>query len=92
MKHPDTAALANAIQKTHGGLATHLRTEQVYEQAPTGETVWHGPVDVFELRGHPAATVAYAWFESGKYRTVLGVGAVDCARRAVHAWILAGCP
>ena len=47
----------------------------------SGETVWTGEVQVFELRGHPGAARAYAWSHATdgtkrKFIAVLGVGPV----------------
>lgn len=52
--------LANVILKLHGAEATHIESVPVKETFQ-GKTVWDGIVEVFELRGHPKATHAYAW-------------------------------
>jgi len=86
-------ALLDAIRHLHGCEARHLATDHVHEVAPTGETVWDGDVEVFEVVGHPQASRCYAWSEptpAGKRRffAALHVGAVDSAARAVQGSIL----
>jgi hypothetical protein len=56
----DVERLRTAIRDLHGVEATHLRTEPVHETF-RGETVWDGVVEVFAVRGHPKAGLAYAW-------------------------------
>ena len=43
----------------HGVKSTHLRSEPVHETFQ-GTTVWKGFVEVFALKGHPKAGLAYA--------------------------------
>ena len=55
-----------------------------------GETVWEGVVEVFVLKDHPQARVAYAWThetDPGRLRhvAVLGVPPVNNAQDAVRA-------
>ena len=52
--------LRGVIEKLHGASATHVESVPVKETFQ-GKTVWEGIVEVFELRGHPRATHAYAW-------------------------------
>ncbi len=52
--------LRDAIRQMHGVDAFHVESVPVKE-AFQGKTVWEGIVEVFELRGHPKATHAYAW-------------------------------
>ena len=52
--------LRDAIEKLHGGKATHHASVPVKEVF-NGETVWDGIVEVFHLEGHPKANTAYAW-------------------------------
>lgn len=52
--------LKDVIRKLHGAEATHVESVPVKETFQ-GKTVWEGIVEVFELRGHPKATHAYAW-------------------------------
>jgi hypothetical protein len=87
--------LAKAIRDLHGVEPTHVRSEPIRETF-AGKTVWEGVVEVFSVRGHPTAGIAYAWShetdEGGRrYVAVLGVppvnGAVDAVRAAVMAEI-----
>jgi hypothetical protein len=55
--------------------------------------VWSGSVSVFDLKGHPKATRAYAWSSPmagsrrHRYRTVLNIPPVDSPEAAVRASI-----
>lgn len=87
-------ALIEAIRHMHGCKARHVETARVHETAPTGEVVWSGVVEVFELIGHASAQRAYAWSEATKgtrrrFFAVVHVGRVDSAAAAVRASILA---
>ena len=83
--------LRRAIRDLHGVESTYLRSEPVRETF-RGETVWDGVVEVFALKGHPEAGLAYAWShetdEGGRrYLAVLGVAPIATARDAVRAAI-----
>lgn len=52
--------LRDTIRRLHGAEARHVESVPVKESFQ-GKTVWEGIVEVFELRGHPKATHAYAW-------------------------------
>jgi hypothetical protein len=87
-------ALIDAIRHMHDCGARHIETVHVREVAPTGEVVWEGDVELFELVGHAKAKKAYAWSETttGKKRrffAALHVGKVDSAAQAVRGSILA---
>lgn len=89
----DRERLRKAIRDLHGVEATHLRSEPVHETFE-GTTVWDGVVEVFRLKNHPKALLAYAWShetdEGGRrYVAVLGVPPVTSARDAVRASIAA---
>ena len=86
--------LHRTILDLHGVQSSHLRSETVHE-AVDGETVWKGVVEVFALKGHPKAGLAYAWGQDTadggrRYFAVLGVGPIKSARDAVCALIVAG--
>ena len=86
-------ALLDAIRHLHGCEARHLATDHVHEVAPTGETVWDGDVEVFEVVGHPQASRCYAWSGADTRRQApllrsAARGAVDSAARAVQGSIL----
>ena len=87
-------ALIDAIRHLHDCGAKHVETVHVHEVAPTGEVVWDGDVEVFDLIGHAKVKRAYAWSEStagGRRRffAALHVSPVDSAIKAVQASILA---
>ena len=88
-------ALIEAIRHMHGCEATWVESVGVHERAPSGDTVWEGEVQVFELEGHPGADRAYAWSEATegekrRFYAVLEAEPVTSAATAVRASILAG--
>jgi hypothetical protein len=52
--------LQAAIQQLHNCDSRHLETVEVTETFQ-GKVIWHGKVEVFEIREHPKARVCYAW-------------------------------
>lgn len=52
--------LQQVIHRIHGVHSTHIKSVPVTERF-NGKVIWDGIVEVFELRGHPKATHAYAW-------------------------------
>lgn len=87
----DPARLQRAIRDLHGLDAEHVESVPVREEF-RGETIWDGDVEVFRVRGHPQATMAYAWSylaDDGqlKHVAVLGAGHIKSAREAVQAAI-----
>ena len=71
----NASELKQAVEKTHGGVATLIEAVQISETYQ-GKPVWEGVVHVFELTGHPTATRCYAWssaVESGKKRRFYAV-------------------
>lgn len=88
-------ALQNAVEGQHGCSATFERVERVVERYE-GQPVWAGPVHIFKIRGHPAATICYAWSDpvpdSDRRRiyAVLQAGPVTSAAEAVRAAIVQG--
>jgi hypothetical protein len=89
-----TNELSAAIESQHGGRATFVQSVPV-EEVHDGKTVWMGVVHVFDLIGHPKATLAYAWSSpvegSNKRRffAVLHTDAIKSPRDAVRAAIVA---
>jgi hypothetical protein len=72
------------------------RSEPVHETFQ-GQTAWEGVVEVFALKGHPKAGLAYVWShetdEGGhRYVAVLGVPPVNSAQDTVRASIVAETP
>jgi len=72
---------------------THLRSAPVHETFE-GKTAWEGVVEVFALKGHPKASLAYGWsYETDaggrRYVAVLGVPSIASALDAVRASIAA---
>ena len=62
MREAPVEALQQAVEGLHDCKASLNRVEQVRETFK-GETAWEGTVHVFDLEGHEAASVAYAWSE-----------------------------
>jgi hypothetical protein len=86
-------ALVEAIRHMHSVEAKHVETAHVHEKAPTGETVWSGDVEVFEIE-HPKTKRCFAWSEATtgakrRFFAVLAVTPIDSAAMAVRASILA---
>ncbi|HEX7999113.1 MAG TPA: hypothetical protein VF528_12050 [Pyrinomonadaceae bacterium] len=83
--------LQKAIRKLHGCEADHVETVPVNETFQ-GRPVWQGEVEVFNLRGHPKATRAYAWShktdKGERFVAVLELPPVDSAQTAVKAAIV----
>ena len=86
--------LRDAIRHLHGAEATHVESVPVTETFQ-GKTVWDGIVEVFELRGHPAASRVYAWahdtddpVKPRRHVTVLHLHPIRSARDAVRAAIV----
>jgi hypothetical protein len=87
-------ALVDAIRHLHGAEAHWVESVPVHEKTPTGETVWDGEVQVFDLVGHPNASRAYAWSHATegnrrRFHAVLGLPPVNDAAMAVRTAILA---
>lgn len=85
--------LKQAVESQHGGTATFAQSVPIREEHD-GQTVWDGVVSVFDLKGHPKATRAYAWsyeLPDGKRRffAVLGIPLINGPRDAVRAAIVA---
>jgi hypothetical protein len=84
--------LRETIRRLHGAEAEHVESVPVKETFQ-GKTVWEGIVEVFDLKGHPQATRAYAWThdtDDGRKRdvTVLHVAPIDSPLAAVRASII----
>jgi hypothetical protein len=85
--------LQKTIRDLHGVESTHLRSEPVCETFE-GQTLWEGVVEVFALKGHPKAGLAYAWSQptddgGRRYVAVLGVNPIKSARDAVRVSLAA---
>ena len=88
---------SNIVEQAGRGLSdspVEPKAVHVREQAPSGELVWAGDVEAFDLSGHPSATRAYAWSEATtgtrrRFFAVLQAGPVTSATGAVQASILA---
>jgi hypothetical protein len=52
--------LRKAVERLHGGGLRLVRSVRVSESFDC-KSVWEGVVHIFELKGHPTASRAYAW-------------------------------
>jgi hypothetical protein len=78
-----------AVEKAAGCPAKHLRTALVIEGWKK-EIVWQGEVEVFTLKGHRKAKVAFGWRNpEGDFTAVLGIPPVESPNTAVRAAIAA---
>jgi hypothetical protein len=87
--------LRETIERLHECEAAHLETVPVTETFQ-GQTVWQGEVEVFRLRGHPKATLCYAWSHASgaddqgkRFVTVLELPPVTSPQTAVRTAIVA---
>src|SRR3954451_3412265 len=86
--------LRDAVQNMHGGTATLAQSVPVRETFQ-GKTVWEGVVHVFDLAGHPTATLAYAWSfpiegsDKPRYVAVLHTDRINSPLEAVRVAIVA---
>jgi hypothetical protein len=82
------AELRDIIFRLHGAETKHRESVPVNETF-NGETVWEGVVEVFDLIGHPKASVVYAWKNAADHHvTVLHLGPIKSAADAVRAAIV----
>ena len=85
--------LHDVIKHLHGVESSHVESVPIKETFQ-GKTVWEGIVEVFDLKGHPRATRAYAWaYETDnpkkpKHVTVLHMGPISSPLLAVRAAIV----
>jgi hypothetical protein len=90
----ETSELLRAVEIQHGGTATLAQSVPVKE-THAGAVAWEGIVHVFDLKGHPTASRAYAWsspIEGGDKRrffAVLHQGPIKSPGDAVRAAIVA---
>lgn len=81
------------IERLHGCSATHVCDHKIREEH-NGQVVWEGMVSQFRLKGHPQASVCYAWSspvegsERRKFYAVLHIPPVDSPEAAVRASIV----
>lgn len=85
--------LQDAIRREHGVESEHIESVPLKETFQ-GRTVWDGIVEVFALKGHPAASRVYVWEQETddrnnprRYVTALHQPPIRSARDAVKAAI-----
>lgn len=89
----DPKRLQRAIRDLHGLDGQHVESVPIHEVFQ-GKTVWEGDVEVFRVRGHPQAQLAYAWTYTDddgtlQHVAVLGVPPINSAQDAVKAAVMA---
>jgi hypothetical protein len=95
MTEAEVDRLRQAVEQIHRCSATFRKTEHVREVL-AGRPMWVGDVAVFDLQGHPSASVCYAWSslvegsERPRYFVVLQEGQVRSSLDAVRASIEQG--
>ncbi len=86
----ESKALLDAVESLHGVRACFVGVVAVRQQL-LGRTVWKGLVSRFELQGHPAAYLCYAWSvptadaRRQRFYAVLRTSEVNSAKKAVSA-------
>jgi hypothetical protein len=84
--------LQKAVETMHNCVATLAQSIPVKEEASSA-VVWEGVVYVFDLKGHPTVTRAYAWFspiegsDKRQFFTVLKLPPIESPIDAVRAVI-----
>ena len=89
----EVPSLQQAVEQLHQCQATFQEIVPVVERFE-GKTVWEGNVHVFNLKGHPTASLCYAWAspveeaERQKFYAVLHVPPVTSPVAAIRASIV----
>jgi len=87
---PIVEELKEAVEKLHKCTASFVEDVVVVEKFGK-KTAWSGTVSVFDLKGHPKATRAYAWAspmegsEKQRYFAVLNIPPIDSPQAAIKA-------
>jgi hypothetical protein len=94
MAEVEADQLKRAVEAQHGCRATLAQSVPVRDTFG-GKPVWEGIVHVFDLAGHPTATMAYAWSspikggDKRRFYAVLHVPPITSPVDAVRAAIVA---
>ncbi len=94
MREVDAQQLRAAVEHQHG-VSPILREIVPVAEEFGGRAVWQGVVHVFQLEGHPTASVCYAWSspiegsDRRRFYAVLGIPPINSAADAVRAAIVA---
>ena len=93
MKQVKINDLKKAIEKLHKCHASYIEDIVVIEKFGA-DIAWEGMVSIFDLKGHPKATMCYAWSSpidgstKRRYYAVLHIPPVDSPAKAVRASIV----
>ena len=94
MAEVEVDQLKRAVEAQHGCRATLAQSVPVRDTFG-GKPVWEGVVHVFDLAGHPTATMTYAWSspikggDKRRFYAVLHVPPITSPVDAVRAAIVA---
>jgi hypothetical protein len=83
--------LLRAIEQSAKCDAAYFQTQPV-RYGIDGAILWKGKVEIFQLKNHPQAKVAFGWGYEGKnkkieYVTIVGVPPLDTPLQAVKAFV-----
>jgi hypothetical protein len=89
--------IKQAVEQTEHCSAKHVESRPVIEKDASGDTVWAGVVETFDLEGHPRAKRAFAWVrgqgsgerKDDQYTIALAIPPVISPETAVKAAIVA---
>ena len=88
-----TEQLKQAVESQHGGKAVFVTKVPVKRYFAGYASAWEGTVHIFNLEGHPKATIAYAWSspvegsDKRRFYAVLHQGGIRSPSDAVRAVI-----
>jgi hypothetical protein len=86
--------LRKVVERMHGGRA-RLREVVPVLETYREQVVWEGEVHVFDLEGHPTASVCYAWTsfigdsDRRRFYAALGVPPINSPADAIRAAFVA---
>jgi hypothetical protein len=91
-KRPDNLieSLKQSIYEHHNCEAIYIQSVLV-EEISQDKTLWTGQVELFEIRGHEKAKIAYGWWQEDSETglvTILALTPTMEARKAVQAYLM----
>jgi hypothetical protein len=91
-KRPDNLieALKQSICENHHCEAIYIQSVLV-EETDQDKILWTGQVELFEVRGHEKAKIAYGWWQEDSETglvTILALTPTMEARKAVQAYLM----
>lgn len=94
VQRPDNLieALKQIIHENHNCAAIHLQSIQI-DELDRAKNLWTCQVEIFEVRGHAKAKIAYGWWQENSETglvTILALTPTLDARKAVQAYLMSG--